>query len=54
MTLSEFEARFGSEKACEEYLYQRRGLLFYRLVQQAVNVDPAPYSAIVEQGRVPD
>lgn len=46
--LDEFTFRFNRRKS------RRRGLLFYRLVQQAVNVDPVPYSAIVEQGRVPD
>jgi len=39
--LDEFTFRFNRRRS------NARGLLFYRLVQQAVAVDPAPYSSII-------
>jgi transposase-like protein len=39
--LDEFTFRFNRRKSCS------RGKLFYRLLQQAVAVDPAPYKEIV-------
>ena len=31
-----------------------RGLLFYRLLEQAVVTDPAPYNDIITRGAVPN
>jgi transposase-like protein len=39
--LDEFTFRFNRRRA------RARGLLFYRLVQQAVNVDPVPYRRLI-------
>ena len=39
--LDEYTFRFNRRKS------RSRGKLFYRLVQQAAQVDPAPYRAIV-------
>jgi hypothetical protein len=46
--LDEFTFRFNLRKA------NYRGLLFYRLLQQAVSIGPVPYTAIVKQARIPD
>ena len=43
--LDEFTFRFN-RRTC-----RHRGKLFYRLVQQAVAVDPAPYAALVKHAR---
>ena len=43
--LDEFTFRFNRRTS------QHRGKLFYRLVQQAVAVDPAPYTSLVRQVR---
>src|SRR5665811_1181048 len=43
--LDEFTFRFNRRKSTS------RGKLFYRLAQQAVAVEPAPYDAIVQQTR---
>ena len=43
--LDEFTFRFNRRKS------KSRGKLFYRLAQQAVAVEPAPYDAIVKQTR---
>jgi transposase-like protein len=45
--LDEFTFRFNRRKSVS------RGKLFYRLVQQAMQVEPAPYSRIVGQSRHP-
>jgi transposase-like protein/ribosomal protein L37AE/L43A len=45
--LDEFTFRFNRRTS------RSRGKLFYRLVQQAVAVDPAPYSALVQHARGP-
>ena len=39
--LDEFTFRFNRRTS------RRRGMLFYRLVQQALAVDPAPYRSLV-------
>jgi hypothetical protein len=39
--LDEFTFRFNRRRS------RARGLLFYRLLQQAVHADPAPYATIV-------
>ena len=39
--LDEYTFRFNRRRS------RARGLLFYRLLQQAVNADPAPYATIV-------
>ncbi len=39
--LDEFTFRFNRRRA------RARGLLFYRLLQQAVNVDPVPYRSLI-------
>ena len=39
--LDEFTFRFNRRKS------RRRGMLFYRIVQQALAVDPAPYRSLV-------
>jgi len=43
--LDEFTFRFNQRTS------KFRGKLFYRLVQQAVRVDPVPYKAMVKQVR---
>ena len=43
--LDEFTFRFNRRTA------RHRGKLFYRLVQQAVTVDPTPYAALVKHVR---
>src|SRR5262245_24393425 len=43
--LDEFTFRFN-RRAC-----RHRGKLFYRLVQQAVAIDPAPYASLIKQVR---
>lgn len=45
--LDEFTFRFNRRKS------RSRGLLFYRLVQQAVAVPPAPYESLVKYARMP-
>ena len=45
--LDEFTFRFNRRTS------RSRGKLFYRLLQQAVGVDPVPYSAIVQHARGP-
>jgi transposase-like protein len=45
--LDEFTFRFNRRTS------RHRGKLFYRLVQQAVAVDPAPYAAIIKHVRPP-
>ena len=45
--LVEFEAWFATEEACPRRSSRRCGKLFYRLVQQAVAVEPTPYRSIV-------
>ena len=45
--LDEFTFRFNRRKS------RSRGKLFYRLVQQALMTDPAPYSAIVSPAKAP-
>ena len=42
--LDEFTFRFNRRRS------RSRGLLFYRLLQQAVNVDPVPYNRLVRGG----
>lgn len=44
--LDEFTFRFNRRKSAS------RGKLFFRLVQQAVAIEPSPYGAIVHQTRV--
>lgn len=46
--LDEFTFRFNRRRA------RARGLLFYRLLQQAVDVDPSPYSRLVGGKEAPD
>lgn len=46
--LDEFTFRFNRRRS------RARGLLFYRLLTQAVNVDPAPYRGIVGGNQRPD
>ena len=41
-TLAEFEDRFNRRTS------RRRGKLFYRLVEQAAEVEPKPYSNLVQ------
>ena len=43
--LDEFTFRFNRRTS------RRRGKLFFRLVQQAVAVDPAPYESLVKYAR---
>jgi len=45
--LDEFTFRFNRRTS------RSRGLLFYRLAQQAVAVDPAPYESLVRYARLP-
>ena len=45
--LDEFTFRFNRRRS------RSRGMLFYRLVQQAVAVDPAPYESLVKYARLP-
>ncbi len=45
--LDEFTFRFNRRRS------RSRGKLFYRLVQQAVAVDPAPYESLVKYARMP-
>lgn len=45
--LDEFTFRFNRRRS------RSRGKLFYRLVQQAVAVDPAPYTSLVKYARLP-
>ncbi len=45
--LDEFTFRFNRRRS------RSRGKLFYRLVQQAVAVDPAPYQSLVKCARLP-
>ena len=44
--LDEFTFRFNRRRA------RSLGKLFFRLVQQAVAVDPAPYESMVKYGRL--
>lgn len=44
--LDEFAFRFNRRRS------RSRGMLFYRLVQQAVAVDPAPYESLVRYARL--
>ena len=46
--LDEFTFRFNRRKS------QYRGKLFYRLLEQAIAVEPVPYRAIVKNGQDPD
>ena len=46
--LDEFTFRFNRRRS------RSRGKLFYRLVQQAVAVDPAPYESLIKYARFPD
>jgi hypothetical protein len=43
--LDEFTVRFNRRRS------HSRGKLFYRLVQQAVAVDPAPYASLIKYVR---
>jgi hypothetical protein len=43
--LDEFTFRFNRRRS------RHRGLLFFRLAQQAVQIDPVPYRALVRQTR---
>lgn len=67
-TLPEFETPFATEEACREYLFRlrdefafrfnrrtsrHRGMLFYRLVQQAAAVEAVPYKDMVAHCRGP-
>jgi transposase-like protein/predicted RNA-binding Zn-ribbon protein involved in translation (DUF1610 family) len=45
--LDEFTFRFNRRRS------RSRGMLFFRLAQQAVAVDPAPYESLVKYARVP-
>src|SRR5262249_15875332 len=45
--LDEFTFRFNRRRSAS------RGKLFFRLVQQAAAVDPAPYESLVEYSRLP-
>ena len=45
--LDEFTFRFHRRRS------RRRGKLFFRLVQQAVAIDPAPYESLVRYARMP-
>jgi len=45
--LDEFTFRFNRRRS------RSRGKLFFRLVQQAVAVDPAPYESLVKYARFP-
>ena len=45
--LDEFTFRFNRRRS------RSRGMLFYRLAQQAVAVDPAPYESLVKYARMP-
>ena len=45
--LDEFTFRFNRRRS------RSRGMLFYRLAQQAVAVDPAPYESLVKYARFP-
>ena len=45
--LDEFTFRFNRRRS------RSRGKLFYRLVQQAVVVDPAPYESLIKYARLP-
>ena len=45
--LDEFTFRFNRRRS------NSRGKLFFRLVQQAVNVEPVPYARIIQASRVP-
>jgi transposase-like protein len=45
--LDEFTFRFNRRRS------RSRGMLFYRLVQQAVAVEPAPYESLVKYARLP-
>jgi transposase-like protein len=45
--LDEFTFRFNRRRS------RSRGMLFYRLVQQAVAMDPAPYESLVKYARLP-
>lgn len=46
--LDEFTFRFNRRRA------RARGLLFYRLLQQALQVDPVPYKSLVMDVEDPD
>jgi ISXO2-like transposase domain len=46
--LDEFTFRFNRRRS------RSRGKLFFRLVQQAVAVDPAPYKSLVKYTRFPE
>ena len=45
--LDEFTFRFNRRRS------RSRGKLFFRLVQQAVAIDPAPYESLVRYARMP-
>jgi len=45
--LDEFTFRFNRRRS------RSRGKLFFRLVQQAVAIDPAPYESLVKYARLP-
>jgi len=45
--LDEFTFRFNRRRS------RSRGKLFYRLVQQAVAIDPAPYESLIKYARLP-
>ena len=45
--LDEFTFRFNRRRS------RSRGKLFFRLVEQAVAVDPAPYESLVKYARLP-
>jgi len=45
--LDEFTFRFNRRRSAS------RGKLFFRLVQQAVNVEPVPYAKIIQRGDTP-
>ena len=45
--LDEFTFRFNRRRS------RSRGKLFFRLVQQAVAIDPAPYDSLVKYARLP-
>jgi len=45
--LDEFTFRFNRRRS------RSRGKLFYRLVQQAVAIDPVPYESLVKYARTP-
>ena len=50
----EMEQRFGTEDACRQHLIQlrsaTRGKLFFRLLEQAVQVEPVTYDQIIHGG----